>query len=293
MLSISREAEDLIIDEEVSSKAYYERHYRRPEWPGGASGVTIGIGYDLGYSSAATIAEDWSPVVQASMVTAMQAVAGLHGERAHNALNRVKYAIEVSYDEAMHVFDDTDKPRWIRITNNALPNCDKLHPHCLGALVSLAYNRGASFSSGGDRCREMRAIRLHMANEEFFRIPTEFRSMKRLWRNGLVGRREREARLFERGLSIMKNGSTADAPKIMTRSEQIKRTTAQSGAAVGAAGGTGTAAGPKPSFVHGHELLFVVGVVVLCSALGAAVVHYANLHFRLPKADPPDVPAAS
>ena len=45
---ISQAAIDLIVREEVSGKEVYERNYRRPEWPGGSSGVTIGIGYDVG-----------------------------------------------------------------------------------------------------------------------------------------------------------------------------------------------------------------------------------------------------
>jgi hypothetical protein len=50
----------------------------------------------------------------------------------------------------------------------------------------------------------MRAIRQHMAERRFERIPDEFRSMKRLWRgrglDGLLARRDREASLFEAGL---------------------------------------------------------------------------------------------
>jgi peptidoglycan hydrolase-like protein with peptidoglycan-binding domain len=32
--------------EEVGSRAYFETHCARPDYPGGASGVTIGVGYD-------------------------------------------------------------------------------------------------------------------------------------------------------------------------------------------------------------------------------------------------------
>ena len=72
-----------------------------------------------------------------------------------------------------------------------------------GALVSLAYNRGASFSAPGDRYREMRAIHDHMASGRFDKVPDEFRSMKRLWPNmaGLRNRRDHEADLFAKGLA--------------------------------------------------------------------------------------------
>jgi GH24 family phage-related lysozyme (muramidase) len=76
----------------------------------------------------------------------------------------------------------------------------------LGALVSLVYNRGASFFDTGNRYREMYAIRQRMEAKEFAKIPAEFRAMKRLWsgkRNmaGLVRRRELEAVLFEAGVA--------------------------------------------------------------------------------------------
>src|SRR5262245_27450735 len=37
---------------EVGSRKLYDLNASRPTWPGGASGVTIGVGYDLGYQEA-------------------------------------------------------------------------------------------------------------------------------------------------------------------------------------------------------------------------------------------------
>lgn len=48
---ISDEAKLVVIGFEVTGQAYYEKHEARPTWPQGASGVTIGIGYDLGYNT--------------------------------------------------------------------------------------------------------------------------------------------------------------------------------------------------------------------------------------------------
>jgi GH24 family phage-related lysozyme (muramidase) len=83
-----------------------------------------------------------------------------------------------------------------------LPNTGKLGPDSLGALVSLTYNRGASYPKAGERYKEMRAIKTHMTNKAYFKVPAEFRSMKRIWPDvpGLQARREREAKLFELGL---------------------------------------------------------------------------------------------
>jgi GH24 family phage-related lysozyme (muramidase) len=81
----------------------------------------------------------------------------------------------------------------------ALPNCDKLSPDSLGAIVSLAYNRGASFGPGRP---EMHNIYNHMVAQQFDKIPAEFVSMTRLWPKGgdLYRRRLHEAELFKAGL---------------------------------------------------------------------------------------------
>jgi hypothetical protein len=79
MIKSSQAAVDLIVAEEVSSQAVYQARYQHPEWPGGASGVTIGIGYDCGYSPANTIQGDWGDKLPAPMVKCLQDVAGIHG----------------------------------------------------------------------------------------------------------------------------------------------------------------------------------------------------------------------
>lgn len=96
-------------------------------------------------------------------------------------------------------------PRWVALVEKSLPNIGDIGPDCLGALVSLTYNRGASFSKPGDRYREMRDIKDHMTAREFAQIPDDIRSMKRLWPDvpGLQNRREREAQLFENGLASL------------------------------------------------------------------------------------------
>jgi GH24 family phage-related lysozyme (muramidase) len=100
----------------------------------------------------------------------------------------------------------TSLPRYVAETISVLPNADKLSDDSLGSLVSLVYNRGPSFKLLGDRYTEMRAIRLHMVNEEYDLIPAEIRRMAHLYTDnpdtaGLVTRRNLEAALFEKGLS--------------------------------------------------------------------------------------------
>jgi hypothetical protein len=217
-MQISQSAFDLIVAEEVTSKAYYIKHYQRPEWPGGASGVTVGIGYDLGYATKAKIAADFGPHVSPQMLSVMQSCAGVKGGAAQALLGRVKGSIIIPWDLAINVFANRDVPQWIAEVNRVVPNCDILNPTCLGVLVSLAYNRGAGgFISGGDRNVEMRAIRAAMAAKNPAGIPDQLRSMARIWPNlkGLQGRRRREADLFAKGLTYGKNDPTPVAGAVV------------------------------------------------------------------------------
>lgn len=201
---ISPRAADFIVGEEVTSEAYYRAHYTRPEWPGGASGITVGIGYDLGYATRERIADDWRNRLPPEVIAAMQNVAGRTGAAALSSLSWARKYILVPWDSARAEFDEIEIPRWEAAVAAALPHFDALPADCKGALVSLAYNRGCSFAKAGERYREMRAIRAAMQAQNFAAIPAELRTMKRLWAStslrGLVRRREREAQMFEQGL---------------------------------------------------------------------------------------------
>jgi hypothetical protein len=202
---ISQESFEFIVNSEVSSRAMYEKTYHRPERPGGQSGITVGIGYDCGYSSADTIRSDWAGLISDSMIEALAGTAGLQGDRAQARLAAVRPLVDIPWDAAIEVFSKVSIPKYLKSTRNALgPHFDELPPDCKGVLLSLVYNRGASFNTDGDRYREMRAIKAHVATGEFGKIPAELRSMKRLWQTpsvrGVAIRREAEARLFEKGL---------------------------------------------------------------------------------------------
>lgn len=201
---ISQAAVDLIVAEEVSSPAAYEKKYRHPEWPGAQSGVTIGCGYDVGQNSEAQFRNDWQGVIPDAMVDALAETCGITGEAAAPHAQRLRAVVDVPWAAATEVFEKRTCPRYIALTKRYLANWDKLSPDSKGALVSLVFNRGASFNNDGDRYREMRNIKAHMAAGNFDRIPAEFRSMKRIWEgkgvDGVVRRRDHEADLFERGL---------------------------------------------------------------------------------------------
>lgn len=207
-MNISKAAYDLILKEEVSSPRIYVKKYRGPIWPGHASGVTIGIGYDVGYVTATELRREWQGRIPDPMIAALIPCCGVTGKAAQALVSQLRRAglIDIPFDVAKQQFDEVKLPKFERLTARALPNTDKLHPDCFGALVSLTFNRGTSYSIPASRdpqgrYREMRAIRTAMAAENFHLIPACFRDMKRLWPgSGLAARRENEAKLFERGL---------------------------------------------------------------------------------------------
>lgn len=202
--SISQAADDLIVEEEVSSEAAYRRRYAAPTWPGGGSGVTIGIGYDVGTQAPATVTADWTPHLGAVVVRRLVQCCGVLGQPAQGmavALNDVT----VPWESARLVFRERTLPAVMAQVLAKVPNASELSPDSLGALVSLAYNRGASFTAQGDRYREMRAIADAGARRAWAEVPGQIRAMRRLWAgaglDGLLRRRDREAELFERGLA--------------------------------------------------------------------------------------------
>lgn len=205
-MRISQTAFDLIVAEEVGSQSAYERRYRRPTWPGESSGPTVGLGYDLGQTSRSTIISDWQGMVPDAMLQSMASASGKTGAAGKRFTAKIRSAIDIPWNAAIEVHRERVIPRWEAATARALPNTDKLSPDCFGALVSLTFNRGAAlYTRVGDRYREMRAIKAAMASGRFVEIPGLIRAMKRVWRgrgvDGLLRRRDREAELFERGLS--------------------------------------------------------------------------------------------
>ena len=58
-LTVSKKGLKQLVKHEISSAAYYRKFLSHPVWPGGRSGITIGIGYDLGQNNEQRIRKDW------------------------------------------------------------------------------------------------------------------------------------------------------------------------------------------------------------------------------------------
>lgn len=196
-LTVSRKSVEAIIQYEISSDTYYDRYLKSPIWPGVESGITIGIGYDLGYNTAAEIQKAWKGL-DASDLAKLVAVAGLKGTEAKKALSKVK-SVKVPLAEAKKVFYEVTLPAFARLTLTTYPGTDELFHDAQGALLSLIYNRGASLANT-DRRKEMRVIKALVVRQDYAAIAAQIRSMKRLWdvSSGLIVRREKEAAMVEK-----------------------------------------------------------------------------------------------
>jgi hypothetical protein len=196
-LTCSRKSLELILQFEIGSRAQYERLYAFPTWPGGESGVTIGIGYDLGFTAKTQIEADWDPYLEKPERAALAAVQGIKGAGAQQLARGLRH-IKIPLSAAEPVFYASTLPRFARITRDAFPGVEKLPPDAQGALLSLVFNRGASLA--GERRTEMRAIRDELAGgrASLERIAVLFEDMQRLWPDarGLRERRVREAALI-------------------------------------------------------------------------------------------------
>lgn len=198
---LSKTSFDLIIYYEVGGEAAYNKSYSKPTWPGGASGVTIGIGYDIGYNTAASLKADWSGIISDGDIDRLSRCAGVKGSAARNAVLDVN-DITIPWEAAKAVFVKKTLPRFKSECIRAFPGSDKLHPDAFGSLVSLVFNRGPS-TSGKNR-EEMGRIRAALLGQTkvtdiYDYIADQLIAMKRIWANtnltGLLKRREKEAEL--------------------------------------------------------------------------------------------------
>lgn len=209
-LNISQKAVDTIIYYEVGGKDYYNKKLTKPTvpaWQTTASGVTIGCGFDLGHSTKEQIKKAWAGVLLESEVKLLQECSGYKGKSAYyTALPKVKYNITISYEKAETVFLSDTLPRFTKQTADAFDlTPTRLHPHSNGALTSLVFNRGPSLANTDSR-KEMRWIKYNISTNHEEKVPSDIRSMKRLWSpsklKGLHLRRDAEAKLFQEGLDF-------------------------------------------------------------------------------------------
>jgi GH24 family phage-related lysozyme (muramidase) len=194
---ISKKSLEMIIHHEIGGRAYYDKKLQAPIWAGGESGVTIGMGYDLGYNSDKQFMLDWSGAINLNFINALRPTIGIKGIQAKAMLKGEILNVRIPYNTAYEVFVKSSLPRYYEMTKKIYPNMDLLNDDTKGALVSVVYNRGNRLE--GDSRAEMRAIVDLIAKQDYEGIAEQIEKSKRLWEgkglDGLVTRRESEADL--------------------------------------------------------------------------------------------------
>lgn len=198
---LSKEGYRLILDYEVGGgETYYQRYLSRPTWPGLESGVTVAVGYDLGYNARPVILRDWS-VLPAADGERLGNVSGIRGAAAKRRVGELS-DIQIAWGDAEEVFQRVSLVRFSQLAQRTYPGFDALHRNAQAALVSLTFNRGSSMV--GERRSELREIRKCAATRDYAGMARWNRASIRIWKGtsveiGMARRREAEARLMESG----------------------------------------------------------------------------------------------
>lgn len=186
----------LVVRWEVGGPAQYVRKYQGVICPGGASGPTVGIGFDLGTQTPAEIRAAWA---SSPYVDALASGSGVVGPDACNAWRAQHQGIRIPYDDAIRTFTAHDWPRYSAMAARAYRNgwAGLTYPH-QAALTSNGYNRGFSFL--GSRRTEMREVRdTCVPSNNAPCTAGQLRASCRVWdsqpdiRKGLCARRHAEA----------------------------------------------------------------------------------------------------
>ncbi len=200
-----------IAAEETGGLGYYDKITQWPHYPGQASGITIGVGYDLRFNTDADFLATWGQHLDTDTIKSLQQDIGQKGT-AKRANELKQQGILVPFKAAWPVFVHKTLPRFYELTLGIYPSLETLPDLCRSVLVSLVFNRGSSLD--GPSRKEMRAIRDILASAAssdlnkpkrkmlLTDVEDELVAMQRLWGagSGLAKRRQAEANLWRQGL---------------------------------------------------------------------------------------------
>jgi hypothetical protein len=165
------------------------------------------MGYDIGQlnndrKGLKSLHDDWDGLLSDKDLEQLSKGLSLKGTAAQH-FSKTNQNIIVDYELGSRQLRERMLPYLIGDIFDTLQNkIAKLPPPCIGALCSLAYNRGVKFRAAGIRYKEMRNITLELANNNAAAVPRELLAMRHLWpkTSGLYARREVEAKMFQAGL---------------------------------------------------------------------------------------------
>lgn len=190
-----RLAADLITRWEVGGERGYMRCCVAPIWPGGASGVTWGIGYDGGHQPAQVIRDEWAIHPERELLATTSSRTGAD---ARTALPDYRHVI-TPYPCATNVMLRYSLPRYAGIARRTYGRAFDAAPAGIqAALISEVYNRGPAMA--GNRRTERRRIRdVCLPSGDAQCVAAQLRASCRVWigsslYDGLCARRRDEAK---------------------------------------------------------------------------------------------------
>ena len=124
-----------VIEFEVTSEAVYRKKYEKPIAPAGQSGITIGIGYDLGHNDQAGVRRDLAEQVLHDDIEVLIKACGIKGDAARQRLAEFRN-VRVTWEAAREIYRRATVPRFARDVLRTFPNAVELKGHCFGALLS-------------------------------------------------------------------------------------------------------------------------------------------------------------
>jgi hypothetical protein len=175
---ISKAAEFLIKVETVQVHPY---------WPGGKSGVTIGIGWDLGYHNVSELRSAWAKLGD-STLHRLDMAAGKKGEAAQSLISQFR-SINVPADVSKQVLANSLQTYYYPFVTSHFPGLTRLPAEAQVVLISLVFNRGISMGHEPDWSLakevdsrwEFRELHRDAQDGDLFAIYTHLGTMKRLW----------------------------------------------------------------------------------------------------------------
>jgi len=175
-----------------------EGHDGKAYWPGGASGVTLDPGVDLGHADSSLIEARYKNLLTGEQFAAVKKAHGKKGGDAKLVLKAdpVLQTIRISRVQADTIFPFAAKPYWEDIVKR-FPTLDD--GDTLGsvqtALLSLSYNRGAGN-------RRLDVLKEPLADKNWPLVADTIGSMQQNHRlPGIRKRRKMEADLIRKELA--------------------------------------------------------------------------------------------
>lgn len=189
-----------------------------PDWPGGQSGVTWGVGWDAGQHTVEELRADWAKLGD-TVLKRLEKTIGKQGGEAETLTSKLD-DIHISQELSLSVFKDKTLPDYHDQTTQAFPGLTALPLGIQVALISLVYNRGASTGTDSfsfDSRWEMRQIQRAVQQRDLLTIYQSIGSMIRLWKGtdiekGMTNRRHAEQALVLPYVQPFLNGFRMMAP---------------------------------------------------------------------------------